>query len=60
MYADDLVMFGESGQDLRAIVGCFIEVYRRRGLEVNAGESKVLLLRGEEGLVCEVCVNGYL
>ena len=31
---------------------------RRRGLKVNAGKSKVILLGGEEGLECEVCIDG--
>ena len=31
---------------------------RRRDLKVNAGKSKVILLGGEEGLECEVCVDG--
>ena len=30
-------------------MGRFIEVYRRRGLKVNAGKSKAMLLGGEEG-----------
>ena len=30
----------------------------RRGLKVNAGKSKVMVLGGEEGLECEVCVDG--
>ena len=58
LYADDLVLCGESEEDLREIVGRFIEDCRRRGLKVNAGKSKVKLLGGEEGLECEVCVNG--
>ena len=29
----------------------------RRDLKVNAGTNKVMLLSGEEGLECEVCVN---
>ena len=33
-------------------------MFRRRGLEVNASKSKVMLLGGEEGLECEVCVDG--
>ena len=37
LYADDLLLCGESEEDLRAIVGHFIEVCRRRGLKVNAG-----------------------
>ena len=32
-------------------------VCRRRGLKVNAGKSKVLVLNGEEGLECELHVN---
>ena len=30
---------------------------RKRDLKVNAGMSKVMLLDGEEGLECEVCVD---
>ena len=60
LYADDLVLCGESEEELRAIVGCFIEPCRRRGLKVNAGKSKIILLGGEDGLECEVCVNGYV
>ena len=29
-----------------------------RGLKVNAGNSKVIVLNGEEGLECEVRVDG--
>ena len=38
------------------IVGQFTEVYRR-GLKVNAGKIKVMVLNGEEGLECEVHVD---
>ena len=58
LYADDLVLCGDSEEDLRAMVGCSVEVCRRRGLKVNASESKVMLLGGEEGLKCYVCVGG--
>ena len=57
LYADDLVLCDESEEDLKAIVGRFIEVCRRIGLKVNAGKSKVILLGGEEGLECEVYVH---
>ena len=60
LYTDDLVLCGESEEDPRAIVGGFIEVCRRRGLEVNAGKSKVMVLGGKEELECEVYVNGML
>ena len=35
----------------------FVEVCRRRGLKVNAGKSKVMVLGGEEGLECDVSVD---
>ena len=40
------------------MVGKFAEVCRRRGLKVNAGKSKVMVLNGEEGLECEAHVDG--
>ena len=50
LYADNLVLCGESEEDLRVIVGQFAEVCRSRGLKVNAGKSKGMVLNGEEGL----------
>ena len=49
-YADDLVLCGESEEDLRAMVGRFVEMWRKKALKVNAGKSKVMVLNGEEGL----------
>ena len=43
---------------LEMMVRRFTEVCRRRGLKVNACKSKVMVLDGEEGLECEVHVNG--
>ena len=40
------------------MVGHFVEVCRRRGMKVNVGKSKVIVLGGEEGFQCEVCVCG--
>ena len=57
LFADELVSCGKLEEDMGAMVGCFAEVCRR-GLEVNAGKSKVMVLGGEEGLECEVCVDG--
>ena len=57
LYADDLVQCSESEEELRAMVGRFTEVCRRRGLKVNAGKSKVMVLNGEKGLECEVDVD---
>ena len=39
LYADYLVMCGESEKDLRQMVLRFIEGCRRRGLKVNTGKS---------------------
>ena len=39
-------------------MGLFVEVCRRRGLKDSAGKSKVMVLSGEDGLECEVCVDG--
>ena len=49
LYTDDLVLCGDSKKNLMAKVRRFVEVCRRRGLKVNAGKSKVILLGGEEG-----------
>ena len=53
LYADDLVLCGESEEHRRTIVGQFVELCRR-GLKVNAGKSKLMVLNGEEGLELEV------
>ena len=58
LYADDLVLCGESNEDLRAMVGRFVEVCRRKGLKINAGKSKEMVINGEDGLECEVLVDG--
>ena len=57
MYADDLVLCGELEEDPR-VMGYFVEVCWRRGLKVNAGKSKVMVMNGEDGLECEVCIDG--
>ena len=47
LYADDLVLCGELE----------VEVCRRRGLKVNAGKSKVMVMNGEDGVECEVSID---
>ena len=49
LYADDLVLCGESEEDLKAIVGRFIEVCRKIGLKVSAGKRKVIV-KWREGI----------
>ena len=58
LYANDLVLCGKSEEDLRLMVGGFAEVRRRRGLKVNTGKSKRMVMNGEEGLECEVHKDG--
>ena len=57
LYAVDLVLYGESEEDLRVMVDRFAEVYRRRGLKVKARKNKVMVLNGKERLECEVHVD---
>ena len=51
-------LYGKLEEDLRAMVGHFVEVCKRRGLKVNAGKNKVMVLNGEEGMECEVYIDG--
>ena len=46
LYEDHLVLRGESEEDLRGMVRRFAEVCSRRGLKVNTGKSKVMVLSG--------------
>ena len=47
MYANDLVICSESEENLKVMIRRrFVELYKRRGL-------KLMVLRGEEGLICE-------
>ena len=39
-YAGDLVPINEQEEDLRVVVGRFVEVCRREGLKVNAGKVR--------------------
>ena len=41
LYADDLILCGESEEDLKVIVERFLEVYRKRVLKAIAYKSKV-------------------
>ena len=52
LYSDDLVLCGELEEDLRAMVGHFVEVCRRRGLKFNVCKNKMMVLGWEEGLEC--------
>ena len=44
VYADNLVLCSKWEEGLRAMVHCFGEVCRRKGLKINAGKSKVMVL----------------
>ena len=53
-----MILYDEADEDLRAMAGRFFKVCRKRGLKFNAVKSKVVVLNGEEGLECEVYVDG--
>ena len=48
---------GELEENLRAMVGWFVDVSTRRGLKVNAGKSKVMVLNGEEVYIDGICLE---
>ena len=54
LYADDLVLNGESEEDLRVMKKPFVEIYERKVLKINAHKSKVMVWGGEEGSACEI------
>ena len=56
LHADDLGLCRKPQEDLKVIVGRFVEVSRRRGLKVNTDKSEVMVLL-EEGLECDVHVD---
>ena len=58
MYADDLVLCGKSEEGQKVIVERFVEVCRGRVLKVKADMSKVMGTDGDEGLECEIRVDG--
>ena len=46
LYADDLVLCGESEVDLRVMVGRFAEVCRGRGMKDKTSKRNVMVLNG--------------
>ena len=58
LYADDLALCGESEEDLRTMVGRFVELCRS-SLKVNAGKSKMMVLNGDYGLECDAYVDRF-
>src|SRR5678816_3326092 len=57
LYADDLVLYGESEESLRRLVERFGRVCKRRGLKVNVDKSKVMVV-SEDSPQCEVILDG--
>ena len=58
LHVDDLVLCGALEEDLRVMVGRFVKVCRRRRLKINVGKSKVMVMNQEEGLECNVHIDG--
>ena len=40
------------------MIRSFNEISKRRYLKISADKSKRMMLKGKEGLVCEISVNG--
>ena len=59
LYANEFFLCGESKENLRAMVRWFVDVCRGISMKVSAGKIKVMVLNGEEGLECEVYVDGF-
>src|SRR5678816_3342672 len=57
LYADDLVLCGESEESLRGLVERFGRVCKRKGLKVNIDKSKVVVV-SEDSPQCEVMLDG--
>ena len=53
-----MVLCGEPEEGLRVMLRRFAKACRRRGLKINAGKSKVMVMNGEEELECEVYIDG--
>ena len=60
MYVDDLVLYDELEEDLRAMTRIFFKYSKKkkRGRKVNADKSKVIVLGEEEEFVWEGGANG--
>jgi hypothetical protein len=57
LYADDLVLCGESEESLERLVERFGRVCKRRGLKVNVDKSKVMVM-SEEHTRCQIMLDG--
>ena len=56
-YTNNLVLCGESEEELKVMVGHFVGVCRI-DMKVNTDKRKVMVLGGEKGLGCEICMDG--
>ena len=56
--SDDVALCCQPEGDLRAMMGCFVQVCKRRDMKINGCKSKVVVLNGGEGLECMVSVDG--
>ena len=57
MYANDLVLCGESEESLSRLVEGFGRVCKKRGLKVNVDKSKVLVVNGVN-TQCQILLDG--
>ena len=49
-YKDDLVLCGESEEDMRVMIAHFAEVCKRKDFKVNADKKKMMFWKGRKAL----------
>ena len=57
LHKNDLVLVWRVREDLKGMVGIFVEVCRRSSLKDNANKTKLAVFGGGEGFECEI--NGW-
>ena len=57
LYTDDLLICGESADDLRVMAERFEFVWQRKHVKAKANTNTEMVLRREKELLCEVSVN---
>ena len=57
LYADDLVLCIELEEKLKVMMRYFVKMYRS-SLKIYVDKNMMMMLGGDEGLICEVLVDG--
>ena len=60
MYGNDMVLCTKLEEALKMKARHFVEVCKESALKFNEYKSKVMVLEGKEGSVCEIILDGRL